>query len=101
MSPSERTPAPNPGPTHRFSLVAAAEASVMSRALELFAKRGLVPDRVAARRAGEAMVIDLEIGGLEQETAEHITRCLAGMVTVERVMMDGGTAAPAREQVSA
>ena len=27
MSPSERTPAPNPGPTHRFSLVAAAEAA--------------------------------------------------------------------------
>ena len=38
-------------PTHRFSVLAAAEASVMSRALELFAKRGLVPERVDARRA--------------------------------------------------
>lgn len=108
MSPSERTPAPAHGPTprsnpkqnHRFSVLAAAEASVMSRTLELFAKRGVVPERFAARRSGDAMVIDVEVAGLEQDTAEHITRCLAGMVTVERVMMDG-TAAAVLEQVSA
>ncbi len=53
MSPSERTPAPahgptprsNPKPNHRFSVLAAAEASVMSRTLELFAKRGVVPEQ--------------------------------------------------------
>ncbi len=74
-------------PTHRFSVLAAAEASVMSRTLELFAKRGLVPERVDARRTGEAMAIDLEVADLPQDTAEHIQRCLATMVMVERVLM--------------
>ncbi|MBL8835571.1 MAG: hypothetical protein JNL66_04960 [Alphaproteobacteria bacterium] len=102
MSSPDRTPAPSPGLFHRFSVLAAAEASVMSRTLELFAKRGLVPERFAARRAGETMVIDVEVAGLEQDTAEHITRCLAGMVTVERVLMDGALgAADSREQVRA
>ena len=44
-------PADHPQSTHRFSVLAAAEASVMSRTLELFAKRGLVPERVDARRS--------------------------------------------------
>ena len=105
MSQPDRTPASNSGPTpnstHRFSVLAAAEASVMSRTLELFAKRGLVPDRFVARRTGAAMVIDLEIAGLEQDTAEHITRCLAGMVTVERVLMDGAEGGAAKELASA
>src|SRR5262249_18068692 len=55
--PAERTPR---RPTHRFSVLAAAEASVMSRTLELFAKRGLVPERVDARRERDALAIDLE-----------------------------------------
>jgi hypothetical protein len=73
--------------THRFSVLAAAEASVMSRTLELFAKRGLVPERVDARRTGPALAIDLEVADLPQDTAEHILRCLSTMVTVERVLM--------------
>lgn len=59
----------------------------MSRALELFAKRGLVPERVDARRTGAAMAIDLEVADLPQDTAEHIMRCLSTMVMVERVLM--------------
>ena len=81
-------------PTHRFSVLAAAEASVMSRALELFAKRGLVPERVDARRTGEAMAIDLEVADLPQDTAEHIMRCLSTMVMVERVLMTSPLEAP-------
>jgi hypothetical protein len=73
--------------THRFSVLAAAEASVMSRTLELFAKRGLVPERVDARRSGPALAIDLEVADLPQDTAEHILRCLSTMVTVERALM--------------
>jgi hypothetical protein len=72
---------------HRFSVLAAAEASVMSRILELFAKRGLVPERVDARRSGLALAIDLEVADLPQDTAEHILRCLSTMVTVERALM--------------
>jgi hypothetical protein len=74
----------------------------MSRTLELFAKRGLVPERVDARRTGDAMAIDLEVADLPQDTAEHIMRCLSTMVTVERVLMasplDLPAAAPLREQ---
>lgn len=88
-----------PDPTHRFSVLAAAEASVMSRTLELFAKRGLVPERVDARRTGAALAIELEVAGLEQDTAEHIMRCLATMVTVERVLMTGPRDAAAGARV--
>ena len=97
MLPADRPAERTPHPTHRFSVLAAAEASVMSRTLELFAKRGLVPERVDARRHGEALAIDLEVAGLPQDTAEHIMRCLATMVTVERVLMSNPVAEPLLE----
>ena len=84
MLPADSRPSDS---THRFSVLAAAEASVMSRTLELFAKRGLVPERVDARRTGSALAIDLEVADLAQDTAEHIMRCLSTMVMVERVLM--------------
>ena len=88
MPPAADRPAHPPSqPTHRFSVLAAAEPSVISRALDLFAKRGLVPERVDARRTGPAMAIDLEVADLPQDIAEHIMRCLSTMVMVERVLM--------------
>ena len=53
----------------RFSLQASAEPGVMPRVLELFAKRGLVPDcwHSVVAQPGKTLSIDIEIEGLEGE----------------------------------
>lgn len=72
--------------THRFSIVAAPEPSVLPRALNLFAKRGLVPARIEAKLHAEHMTIEIEASGLDGDTARHISRCLAGLIDVSRVL---------------
>jgi hypothetical protein len=81
-----------------YSILAAAEPGVMPRVLELFAKRGLVPNRwisdlVAARdsrasgRGGALeLAIDLQIEGLSAELADYVARCLRQVHGVERVL---------------
>ncbi|HJS31235.1 MAG TPA: hypothetical protein VJ924_04515 [Alphaproteobacteria bacterium] len=85
--------ADRPFPTYCFSVFAAAEASVMPRVLELFAKRGLVPCRFEAVRGssglggpGDELAVDLQVEGLAPETADHIAQCLRQMVYVDRVL---------------
>jgi acetolactate synthase small subunit len=76
-------------PTFCFSVFAAAEASVMPRVLELFAKRGLAPKRFEAAIAGsdaDELTIDVQADGLEAETAEHIAQCMRQIVHVDRVL---------------
>lgn len=73
-------------PTYCFSVFAAPEASVMPRVLELFAKRGLVPVRFDAAVSGADLSIDVQVDGLESETAAHIAACLRNVVHVERVL---------------
>ena len=80
------TTEPPHSPTYCFSVYAARDASVMSRVLELFAKRGLVPLRFHGEAAGRELAIDLQVRGLAAETAAHIARCLGAMVAVERVL---------------
>jgi len=74
--------------TSRFSLQASAEPGVMPRVLELFAKRGLVPDRwhsIVARH-DMTLSIDIEIGGLERETVAYVANCLRQIAGVELVL---------------
>ncbi|MBI3454117.1 MAG: hypothetical protein HY057_15025 [Rhodospirillales bacterium] len=77
-----------PDPTWCFSVFAAPEASVMSRVLELFAKRGLVPLRFdgAVSAGGGELAIDVQVRGLEATTAEHIAATMRNIVHVERVL---------------
>jgi acetolactate synthase small subunit len=74
--------------TSRFSVHASAEPGVMPRVLELFAKRGLVPDRwhSVVVRQGMALSIDIEIGGLERETAAYVASCMRQIAGVELVL---------------
>ncbi len=75
---------------HCYSVLARAEVSVMPRGLELFVKRGILPRRCHGVVSGAGHVeleIDLQVDGLDVETAEHIQRCLAQLVHVERVLM--------------
>lgn len=70
--------------TVRYCFEADAEPGVLPRALELIAKRGLVPARVFAQADAEALNVEIEVEGLEPETAEHVGRCLAGIVGVRQ-----------------
>lgn len=76
-------------PVWCFSVFAAPEACVMPRVLEFFAKRGLVPARFhgdVVDKAEDGLVIDVHVGNLAPETADHIAACLRELVYVERVL---------------
>ena len=68
--------------TVRYCFEADAEPGVLPRALELLAKRGLVPARVFAQAADDLLSVEIEVEGLEAATAEHVGRCLSQIVGV-------------------
>jgi acetolactate synthase small subunit len=70
-----------------FRVDARAEPGVMPRVLELFAKRGLVPQRwYSIVTADAAMTIAIEVASLGRETADYIARCMRQIVGVEAVL---------------
>src|SRR4051812_21285192 len=71
--------------TVRYCFEADAEPGVLPRALELLAKRGLVPARVFAQAADDALSVEIEVEGLASDTAEHVGRCLGEIVGVRAV----------------
>ena len=76
-------------PNHaRFLVHARAEPGVMSRVLELFAKRGLVPQRWHSDRSGpdDAMLtIEIEAPGLALDVVDYVADCMRQIIGVERV----------------
>jgi len=72
--------------TVSFSVQARAEPGVMPRVVELFAKRGLVPQQWHSIAAGPALTIDLQIDGLDDELAGYIARCMRQITGVETVL---------------
>ena len=71
--------------TVRYCFEADAEPGVLPRALELLAKRGLVPARVFAQAVDDALSVEIEVEGLEPDTAEHVGLCLGQIVGVREV----------------
>ena len=72
-----------------FSVHARAEAGVMPRVLELFAKRGLVPSSWRSATSGpdqSLLTIDIRMRGLQGELADYIAACLRQIVDVEAVL---------------
>jgi len=69
----------------RYCFEADAEPGVLPRALELIAKRGLVPARVFAQADADLLSVEIEVEGLEAEVAEHVGRCLGQLVGVRQV----------------
>lgn len=59
----------------------------MPRVLEIFAKRGLVPElwHSAVARPGSRLTIDIEIAGLG-DAADYVASCLRQIVGVEVVL---------------
>ena len=84
----ERVRAPqNRESTACFSVVAEADPGVMSRVLELFAKRGLVPSLWHSKIAptGE-LSIDLQMQGMDAQKARHVAGCLRQIWGVSTVL---------------
>ena len=76
-----------------FSVHARAEPGVMPRVLELFAKRGLVPQRWHSARCGtdeEELTIDIQVRGLARDTVDYIAACLRQIAFVEVVLTSEG-----------
>ena len=71
--------------TVRYCFEADVEPAVLPRALELLAKRGLVPNRVFAQAIDNALSVEIEVEGLESDTAEHVGQCLGQIVGVRAV----------------
>jgi hypothetical protein len=71
----------------RFFVSATAEPGVAPRVLELFAKRGIVPDDFHARAANGCQVIEIRAHGMAPDAAAYIGRCLRQIVHVERVLV--------------
>jgi len=69
-----------------FSVQARAEPGVMPRVVELFAKRGLVPQKWYSTASAEALTIDVQLGGLDRDLAAYIARCMRQIVGVETVL---------------
>ena len=73
-------------PTACFSVHADAEPGVMPRVLALFAKRGLVPTSWHSRVNGGELTIDLQMKGLDGDTASYIAACLRQVISVSTVL---------------
>ena len=71
----------DPAYTACFSIQANADPGVMSRVLELFAKRGLVPSSWHSRVGGildDELIIDLQMQGMVRSEADYVAACLQG-----------------------
>jgi acetolactate synthase small subunit len=69
-----------------FSVHADAEPGVMPRVLELFAKRGLVPQKWHSAASGTALTIDVQMAGLGRDTADYMARCMRQIAGVDAVL---------------
>jgi hypothetical protein len=58
----------------------------MPRVLELFAKRGLVPQQWRSTVSHAGLAIEVEIAGLDDELAEYIARTMRQIIGVETVL---------------
>ena len=70
--------------TVRYCFEADAEPGVLPRALELLAKRGLVPARVFAQADADLLSVEIEVESLEPDTADHVGRSLSQIVGIRQ-----------------
>lgn len=92
--PAEKPTSPNPETsvskapaTARFVVSGLSDPGLAPRVMELFAKRGLVPDDFHARAANDRQVIEIRSRGMTPDDAAYIGRCLRQIVQVERVLV--------------
>lgn len=69
----------------RFRITADASPGLLSRVLEPFAKRDLVPDQVRASRAGDAIWAEVALHAMPLDTVHLVAGNLGQIVGVTRV----------------
>jgi acetolactate synthase small subunit len=72
-----------------FAVHARAEAGVMPRVLELFAKRGLVPSSWHSATSGAdngELTIDIQMRGMAEDLADFLAARLRQMADIETVL---------------
>ena len=72
--------------TARYAVRARAEPGIMPRILELFAKRGLVPQQWRSTASPVALTIEVQIAGIDREAAAYIGRSMRQIAGVESVL---------------
>jgi hypothetical protein len=72
--------------TFRYLLQACAEPGVMPRVVELFAKRGLVPQKWHSTVSASTLAIEVQMSGLDRDVADYVARCMRQIVGVETVL---------------
>ncbi len=83
--PSDR---PDTG-TYHFMIHAEAEASTLSRVLELFAQRDLIPDEVTCKRTnGDELHIHIAIAGLPANKVANLADRVRNIIPVMRVVSE-------------
>lgn len=69
-----------------FTIVGLSDPHLLSRVLEPFAKRGLVPSRCHAVREGEETVVDLQMADMDMDLAALAAASLRQIVGVTTVL---------------
>ena len=73
-------------PAVRFSIHGAATPGVMSRVLDQFTRRGLVPDRWYSEATAGGIRIDLRIAGMDAAVARVLAATLRGTIDIHSVL---------------
>jgi acetolactate synthase small subunit len=76
--------------THHFLIQAQPDPSVLSRVLELFALRCLLPTEVAYKRTGEGdgeLQIHISVENITPEKAAHLATRMRNIIPVTRVVL--------------
>ena len=68
-----------------FTLQADADPGTLPRVLALFAKRGLVPESLTSRLAGDRLALEVAVVGMAPAESNHVANCLRQIPTVRRV----------------
>lgn len=80
----------DPGRLVTYTVTAIADPGALPRALELLAKRGLIPLSFTGERVDGQVILTMQIDGLAQAESDHIARCLAmiQLVTTVSVLVE-------------
>jgi hypothetical protein len=74
--------------TTSFHLSAAAEASVLPRVLDVFAKLTIIPNEFRAERQGDDSIsVHIHVIGLDGSQSEHLAQTLRRIIGVETVLV--------------
>ena len=86
------TPAPRAAAeTHYFQIQSEAEASALSRVLELFALRDLIPNEVICKRIPDgdgSLHIHIAIDGMPPHQAANVAARLRNIIPIPRVVLE-------------